>query len=435
MAVNVAAANREAARAAVPRPARVDGRPPRARSARAHGPARSCTPGRPSTWDRMCWPMRGAVKAADPVRGLGARPPRTPSALAASRRDRLRALPFARRRRADGGHHLAGHAAARRGGRRRTGPRRPRSSPTGRGGTSSASARTDRRRWTGSPGSATSWRLPSRRCSSARARSTSRASWRRRSPWATRCTCATRRPPGCSRAGSPRRWRRRWPTSSDLEAILRFVTRDNDQFFLAWSMCAAKAAARSIDGLEGSTSSPRWRATAWSSASAWPGLGDRWFTGPGQRRRGPLLPRLQRGRRQPRHRRLRDHGDLRARRHGDGGVAGGAEDRRRQVVRRRRGDHARDGGDLRRRATRCSRSPPLDGEGTPTGIDIRQVVQTRHRAAINTAIAHRARAAHDRRRYRDAARSSRSWTALRGVRRAVRGLTPADPRVHARCSR
>src|SRR5438034_1231779 len=41
--------------------------------------------------------------------------------------------------------------------------------------------------------------------------------------------------------------------SADLEAVLRFITKDNDQFFLAWSMCAAKAAARSIDGLEGST--------------------------------------------------------------------------------------------------------------------------------------------------------------------------------------
>src|SRR5262249_44066255 len=38
-----------------------------------------------------------------------------------------------------------------------------------------------------------------------------------------------------------------------LERILRFLTRDNDQHFLTWAMCAAKAAARSIEGLAGST--------------------------------------------------------------------------------------------------------------------------------------------------------------------------------------
>jgi hypothetical protein len=43
------------------------------------------------------------------------------------------------------------------------------------------------------------------------------------------------------------------PARDQLEAIMRLLTRDNDQFFLAWSMCAAKAAARSIEGLEGST--------------------------------------------------------------------------------------------------------------------------------------------------------------------------------------
>src|SRR5262245_20679716 len=33
---------------------------------------------------------------------------------------------------------------------------------------------------------------------------------------------------------------------AELERIMRLLTRDNDQFFLAWSMCAAKAATRAI---------------------------------------------------------------------------------------------------------------------------------------------------------------------------------------------
>ena len=70
------------------------------------------------------------------------------------------------------------------------------------------------------------------------------------------------------------------PSAEDLEAVLRFVTRDNDQFFLAWSMCAAKAAARSIDGLEGSTVVSTMARNGVEFGIRVAGLGDRWFTGP-----------------------------------------------------------------------------------------------------------------------------------------------------------
>jgi hypothetical protein len=70
------------------------------------------------------------------------------------------------------------------------------------------------------------------------------------------------------------------PKPADLEAVLRFVTRDNDQFFLAWSMCAAKAAARAIDGLEGSTVVSTMARNGVEFGIRVAGTGDRWFTGP-----------------------------------------------------------------------------------------------------------------------------------------------------------
>ena len=65
-----------------------------------------------------------------------------------------------------------------------------------------------------------------------------------------------------------------------LLAIMRFLTRDNDQFFLAWSMGAAKAASLAIDGLEGSTVVSVMARNGVEFGLRVAGLGDRWFTGP-----------------------------------------------------------------------------------------------------------------------------------------------------------
>ena len=78
--------------------------------------------------------------------------------------------------------------------------------------------------------------------------------------------------------------------AADLEAVLRFVTKDNDQFFLAWSMCAAKAAARSIDGLEGSTIVSAMARNGVEFRIRVAGLGDRWFTGPASVVEGLYFP-------------------------------------------------------------------------------------------------------------------------------------------------
>ena len=212
-------------------------------------------------------------------------------------------------------------------------------------------------------------------------------------------------------------------SAADLEAVLRFVTRDNDQFFLAWSMCAAKAAARSIEGLEGSTivshdgaqrrrvRHPRGRARrpvvhrarrASSRASTSPASARRTPTST------PATPRSWRRR---------------------ASAAWRWPPRppcRRSWARSRSRDAV---ATTREMAEICAGAnplfpiAPLDGEGTPTGIDIRQVARTGHRAEDQHRDRARERAAHDRRRHRDAA--ARAVRRRPGrVRRAVPGADP-----------
>ena len=184
------------------------------------------------------------------------------------------------------------------------------------------------------------------------------------------------------------------------------LTRDNDQFFLAWSMCAAKAAARAIDGLEGSTvvsddgaqrrrvRHPRGRARRPLVHRA------------RQRRRGPLLSRASRAADAN-----LDTGDSAIMEtYGLGGMAMAASPAVQKIVGAKSFADAVATSRGRWRRSAPGANPlfplaPLDGDGTPTGIDIRKVVRTgivpadqhRHRAPQ--------RAPHDRRRHRDAPRS------------------------------
>ena len=101
---------------------------------------------------------------------------------------------------------------------------------------------------------------------------------------------AQRRRDRAPRAPARRAPRRRRRRSRELEAIMRFLTRDNDQFFLAWSMGAAKAAARAIDGLEGSTVVSAMARNGVEFGIRVAGLGDRWFTGPASAVDGLYFP-------------------------------------------------------------------------------------------------------------------------------------------------
>jgi hypothetical protein len=118
------------------------------------------------------------------------------------------------------------------------------------------------------------------------------------------------------------------------------------------------------------------------------GLGDRWFTGPASAVEGLYFPGFG-----PADANL-DTGDSAIMEtYGLGGMAMAASPSVQKIV------GAKSFADAvtttRRMGEICVGSNPLfpvaalEGEGTPTGIDIRKVVQTRIAPAINTAIAHR----------------------------------------------
>ena len=178
------------------------------------------------------------------------------------------------------------------------------------------------------------------------------------------------------------------PNRDRLEALMRFLTRDNDQFFLAWSMCAAKAAARAIDGLEGSTVVSTMARNGVEFGIRVAGLGDRWFTGPASVVEGLYFPGFSAADANL------DTGDSAIMEtYGLGGLAMAASPAVQKIV----------GATSFADAVACTRDmaeicvgtnplfpiAPLGGEGTPTAIDVRKVVRTGIVPVINTAIAHR----------------------------------------------
>src|SRR5262245_1407263 len=178
------------------------------------------------------------------------------------------------------------------------------------------------------------------------------------------------------------------PKSEHLEAILRFLTRDNDQLFLAWSMGAAKAAARSIDGLEGSTVVATMARNGVEFGIRVAGLGERWFTGPASAVDGLYFPGFSAADANL------DTGDSAIMEtYGLGGLAMAASPAVQKIVGAKSFADAvattRDMAEICVGANSLFPIAPLNGEGTPTAIDVRKVVRTGIVPAINTAIAHR----------------------------------------------
>jgi len=176
--------------------------------------------------------------------------------------------------------------------------------------------------------------------------------------------------------------------ATQLERILRFLTRDNDQFFLAWSMCAAKAAARAIEGIEGSTIVSTMARNGVEFGIRLAGLGDRWFTGPASVVAGSYFPGFTATDANP------DVGDSAIMEtFGLGGMAMAASPAVTRIVGAKSVAEAIE--TTRRMGEICvgrNAAFPigiLDWEGTPTGIDVRKVVETGIVPSINTAIAHR----------------------------------------------
>ncbi|MGH6689831.1 MAG: DUF1116 domain-containing protein [Gammaproteobacteria bacterium] len=176
--------------------------------------------------------------------------------------------------------------------------------------------------------------------------------------------------------------------AAQLERILRFLTRDNDQHFLTWAMCAAKAAARSIEGLPGSTVVSAMARNGVEIGIRVAGLSNRWFTGPASIVAGTFFPGFTAADAN------RDVGDSAIMEtFGLGGMAMAASPGVTRLV--GAGSMADAIETTRRMGEICvGRNPGfpigvLEWEGTPTGIDIRKVVETGIVPAINTAIAHR----------------------------------------------
>jgi uncharacterized protein DUF1116 len=181
------------------------------------------------------------------------------------------------------------------------------------------------------------------------------------------------------------------PDSGRLEAVMRFATRDNDQFFLAWSMCAAKAAARSIEDIAGSTVVSTMARNGVDFGIRVAGLGDRWFTGPASPVEGLYFPgstaadaNLDTG----------DSAIMET--YGLGGMAMAASPAVQRIVGAKSFSDAvattRSMAEICAGANSLFPIAPLGGEGTPTGIDIRKVARTGIVPVINTAIAHRSAA-------------------------------------------
>jgi hypothetical protein len=173
-----------------------------------------------------------------------------------------------------------------------------------------------------------------------------------------------------------------------LERILRFLTRDNDQFFLTWAMCAAKAATRAIEGLAGSTLVSAMARNGVEFGLRVAGLGERWFTGPASVVAGSYFPGFSAADAN------RDVGDSAIMEsYGLGGMAMAGSPAVTRLVGAKSVSEAIE--TTRRMAEICvgrNGAFPLgtlDWEGTPTGIDIRRVVESGTVPVINTAIAHR----------------------------------------------
>src|SRR2546425_268277 len=177
------------------------------------------------------------------------------------------------------------------------------------------------------------------------------------------------------------------PGAARLGPIMRLVTRDNDQFFLAWSMCAAKAAARSIEGLEASTLVCTMARNGVEFGIRVAGLGEQWFTAPASVVDGLYFPGASAGDANL------DTGDSAIMEtYGLGGMAMAASPAVQKIVGAK--SFADAVATTREMAEICAGAnplfpiAPLNGEGTPTGIDIRLVVRTGIVPKINTAIAH-----------------------------------------------
>jgi hypothetical protein len=181
-----------------------------------------------------------------------------------------------------------------------------------------------------------------------------------------------------------------------IAKVLAFLNA-NDHFFLNLTMPSAKCTVDAAAGIEGSSIITTMARNGTEFGIKLSGLPGRWFTGPAGVVDGLYLPGYKA------EDAARDIGDsVITETSGIGGFAMAAAPGDSQVRGRfPQGCRGRDPADVRDLPDRKRRLPDsvLDFRGTPTGIDVRKVVETGILPAINTGIAHKEpRGRHGRRR-------------------------------------
>ena len=175
----------------------------------------------------------------------------------------------------------------------------------------------------------------------------------------------------------------------DKEKLARILTfmHENDHFFLNLTMPSAKCTVDAAKGIEGSTVITTMARNGTEFGIRVAGLGDRWFTGPASVVDGLYLPGFTADDA------ARDIGDsVITETIGIGGFAMAAAPAIVKFV----GGSPQDALNFTRQMYEITtvenstyQIPALDFRGTPTGIDVRKVVETGILPAINTGIAHK----------------------------------------------
>lgn len=171
-----------------------------------------------------------------------------------------------------------------------------------------------------------------------------------------------------------------------VEEILRFID-GNNHFFLNLSMAACKASLDAAHGVPGSSLVTAMSRNGVEFGIRVSGLGDRWFTAEAPRPAGLYFSGFSEADANP------DLGDSAiTETAGVGGFAMGAAPAMVQFIGGTPADAlaaTREMGEITLARNPAFSLPALNFQGAPTGIDVRQVVDTGIRPVINTGIAHR----------------------------------------------
>lgn len=175
-------------------------------------------------------------------------------------------------------------------------------------------------------------------------------------------------------------------TKEELKEIIHFLTSKNEQFFLNLAMCACKASADAAHGIENSTIVTAMARNGTDIGIRVSGLGDEWFTAPAAEVEGLYFSGYSKEDANP------DIGDSAIME--TGGIGGFAMAAAPAITKFLGAGGFNDAINYTMNMYEVTAAesinftiPNLDFRGTPTGIDIRKVIETGNSPTINTAIA------------------------------------------------